>query len=303
MRVRYETQEMEQKINLLEQEQALTQEKLSRSKLFRNSLFGGFIALTAILTLLYLRYRMGKKYQEELKNKNKKLEELSKEKSEYLHIAAHDLKSPLSSILGLAELMKDEFTSANEMRQHAEFIYISAFRMHDLIKQFLNVDAIESGEKMVKSRQVDLAHSIVQVIEHFKYRAQWKDIQLSVDLPDGGLNVNADPSIFREIIDNLISNAVKYSPKGKQIWVKGIDLKQKIRIEVIDEGPGISEKDQQYLFQKFKRLTPEPTEGEGSTGLGLYIAKKMTNAMDGNLWCESDGETGSTFILELPKSS
>lgn len=302
MRVRYETQELEQQIELLEQKQALYSAKLSRSQLYRNSLIGGFIALFAILTLLYLRYRTGKKYQNELQKKNKKLEELSKEKSEYLHIAAHDLKSPLSSILGLAELMKDEVTSADEAKQHAEFIYISAFRMHDLIKQFLNVDAIESGDKMLKIRSVDLTHDIQQVVEHFKYRAKWKDLQIQVNLPEERLNAMADPSIFREVLDNLISNAVKYSPRGKQIWVQGSTNNQNIRIAVKDEGPGISEEDQQYLFQKFTRLTSEPTEGEGTTGLGLYIAKKMTDAMNGKIWCESDGSRGSTFIVELPKS-
>lgn len=303
MRARYETQEMEQQIELLEQEQALYQSRLSRSQLFRNSLIGSFIALSIILALLYLRYRTGKEYQAELQSKNEKLEELSKEKSEYLHIAAHDLKSPLSSILGLAELMKDEVTSTEEAKQHAEFIYISAFRMHDLIKQFLNVDAIESGNRMVKIRSVDLKHDVLQIVEHFKYRAQWKDLKIHVELAEEKLNAMADPSIFREILDNLISNAVKYSPQGKQIWVKGTSTDQKIRIEVKDEGPGISSDDQQLLFKKYTRLTPEPTGGEGTTGLGLYIAKKMTEAMNGEIWCESDGMNGSTFIIELPKSS
>lgn len=301
MRARYETQELERQVELLQQKQALSEAELFNSRVLRNSLIGGFIALLIILVLLLTRYRAGKKYQTELKHKNKKLEELSEEKSEYLHIAAHDLKSPLSSILGLAEIMKDSEMSAEEAQEHAEFIYISAFRMHDLIKQFLDVNAIESGKKLAEIQQVDLTHIIHQVIEHYKYRAKWKDIKLKPDLQED-LTAMADPLLFREVLDNLVSNSIKYSKKNTNVQIRGRYQNQQVRVEVEDEGPGLSEEDQQNLFKKFKRLTPEPTEGEGSTGLGLYITKKMVDAMDGEIWCESDGSNGSTFLVELPKS-
>lgn len=300
MRARYETQEMEQQIELLEQDQQLHEAELARGRVLRNSLFGGSGALLIILGLLYLRYRAGKRHEELLQAKNKRLEELSEEKSEYLNIAAHDLKTPLSSIMGLAEMMKDPEYSLEETRQHAEFIYISSFRMLDLIKQFLDVNAIESGKKLAEVRPVDLAPTVEQIVEHYKYRAQWKEIEIKKEIKSPKLPAIADPSSFQEVMENMVSNAVKYSPRGKQVWIRSECRDHTLRIEVEDEGPGLSEEEQQLLFKKFKRLGPEPTEGEGSTGLGLYIAKKMMDAMNGKIWCESTPGKGATFIVELP---
>ncbi len=303
MRAQYETREMEQQIELLEQEQQLREAELARTKGFRNSLIGGSVALLIILSLLLLRYRAGKKHEALLLAKNKQLEDLSEEKSEYLHIAAHDLKSPLSSIIGLAELIKDTESSPEEMRNHAEYIYISAFRMLDLIKQFLDVNAIESGKKLAEVRPVDLSPTLQKVIEHYKYRANWKDIDIKVELKSEQLPAVADPTIFREVMENILSNAVKYSPKDRKIRIRSESTDHVLRIAVEDEGPGLSKEDQHHLFQKFKRLSPNPTEDEGSTGLGLYIAKKMVDAMEGKIWCESRLGEGCTFVVELPAAN
>lgn len=300
MRARYESQEMEQQIELLQQSQKLQQAELDKARVFRNSLFGGSGALLLILALLFLRYRSGKKHEALLEVKNKQLEELSEEKSEYLHIAAHDLKTPLSSILGLSELIKDTESASEETRKHAEYIYISAFRMLDLIKQFLDVNAIESGRKLAEVRPVDLSSTMEEVVKHYMYRAKWKDLTIKLEQNSDCLPAIADPSIFQEVMENILSNAVKYSPKGKRIWIRNRCLEHTLRIEVKDEGPGLSREDQQQLFQKFKRLSPNPTADEGSTGLGLYIVKKMTDAMEGKIWCESRLGEGCTFIVELP---
>lgn len=300
MRARYESQEMQQEIELLQQEQKLQQAELARARVLRNSLIGGSAALLVILGLLFLRYRAGRKHETLLQAKNKQLQELSEEKSEYLNIAAHDLKTPLGSILGLAELIKDTESASDETRQNAELIYISAFRMLDLIKQFLDVNAIESGKKLADIRPVDLAPVIDKIVKHYTYRAKWKDIEIIAEQNARPLPAIADPSVFREVMENIVSNAVKYSPRGKRVWIRSECLNHTLRIEVEDEGPGLSEEDQQQLFQKFKRLSPDPTENEASTGLGLYIVKKMMDAMDGSVWCESRPGEGCTFIVELP---
>lgn len=302
MRAKYETREMEQQIELLQQEQKLQQAELAKARVLRNSLIGGSLALLAILGLLFLRFRAGRKHEALLQAKNEQLEELSEEKSEYLNIAAHDLKTPLSSIMGLAELIKDNESNTEEVRQDAEFIYISAIRMLDLVKQFLDVNAIESEKKLAENRPVDLAPVMDRVVEHYRYRSEWKDIDIKLERDSAGLPAVADPSLFQEVMENLISNAVKYSPKGSRITIRS-KCQDTIRIEVEDEGPGLSEEDQQQLFQKFKRLSPEPTEREGSTGLGLYIVKKMVDAMKGEVWCESRPGAGCTFIVELPLDS
>ncbi|SMO94016.1 tetratricopeptide repeat-containing sensor histidine kinase [Gracilimonas mengyeensis] len=300
MRARYQTTEMEQKIELLNKEQKIKEADLARAKLFRNSLIGGSTALLIILMLLYTRFRASKKHERELQEKNKRLEELSEEKSEYLHIAAHDLKTPLSGILGFSELIKDPDCPPEEIREHARFIHISAYRMLDLIKQFLDVNAIESGKKMAEVEPINLYPELKQVLEHYEYRAKWKNISLIEELHSECLPAIADSSIFQEVMENVLSNAVKYSPKGSRVWIRSEQCTEFLRIAVIDEGPGLSEDEQKQLFQKFKRLSPDPTEGEGSTGLGLYIVKKMMDAMNGKVWCESTPGEGSTFYIELP---
>ena len=111
-----------------------------------------------------------------------------------------------------------------------------------------------------------------------------------------------DKNIGEQIFDNLISNAIKYSPLGKTIWVRIFKANQYIRCEIQDQGAGLGENELAKLFGKFSRLTPKPTGGEGSTGLGLFIVKKLVEAMKGKVWCESKVGEGSIFIVELPSS-
>jgi two-component system, sensor histidine kinase and response regulator len=110
----------------------------------------------------------------------------------------------------------------------------------------------------------------------------------------------ADATFMHEIVENLISNAIKYSPHGKFVVVRVMRTLHAIRLEVQDEGEGISEEDMKKLFGKFVRLSARPTGGEHSTGLGLSIVKKMVEAMKGKVWCESELGKGAMFIVELP---
>jgi signal transduction histidine kinase len=106
-----------------------------------------------------------------------------------------------------------------------------------------------------------------------------------------------------EVLDNLISNAVKYSPQGKNIYIRLNISNEAVAVEVQDEGPGLSDEDKKHLFGKFARLSARPTAGEHSTGLGLSIVKRMVEAMNGRVWCESELGKGAKFCVELPKAS
>ena len=114
--------------------------------------------------------------------------------------------------------------------------------------------------------------------------------------------VGRAPAVMVQVLENLVSNAVKYSPPGKNIFVRLKRLPAAARCEVQDEGPGLSAEDQKKLFGKFARLSAKPTGGEHSTGLGLSIVKKMVEAMKGQVWCESEPGKGATFIVSLPAS-
>lgn len=241
---------------------------------------------------------------QELESLNNRLEEASREKSEILGIVAHDLKSPLSGIQGLAELVQMGIDEASS-QQAAHEIYRAAERMFLLITNLLNVNAIETGSMAINPVELDLCFAAESIVEEYTLRASAKEIAIVLDTPEKPLYALADEFALPQVIENLVSNAVKYSPQNSTVCVRvreslPVENATMIRLEVQDEGPGISEKDQEKLFGKFSRLSAQPTGGEHSTGLGLNIAKKIVEAMKGKIWCESELGRGSTFIIELP---
>lgn len=253
----------------------------------------------------------------ELVEKNIELLSLNEEKNEFLGIAAHDLKNPLTGIMGIGEMMEymseDGFTS--EQIQHlGHSIAVSAERMFGLIRNLLDVNAIERGGWQLLMEHVDSIPLVEKCLDRYAHRAADKDITLHKIYEAASMLVVADALALEQILENLISNAVKYSPLGKNVFVRvrrpirrtiaSPQASTFVQIEVADEGPGISAEDQQKLFGKFARLSAQPTGGEHSTGLGLSIVKKLVEAMEGRVWCESnldEGVPGATFVVELPE--
>ena len=134
----------------------------------------------------------------------------------------------------------------------------------------------------------------------YQMRAMAKNIRLQLEVEDEGAVAMADENAVEQILDNLISNAIKYSPQGTMVRC-GLKMSGgKVAMTVADQGPGLSEADQANLFKKFSKLTPRPTAGESSNGLGLWIVHRMAQSMDGNVECESELGKGTTFTLSLP---
>jgi signal transduction histidine kinase len=237
--------------------------------------------------------------------KNTQLKELNEEKNEFLGIAAHDLKNPLSGIQSIAEvLMMDESLAVETRRELLMHVVKSSERMFELIKNLLDVNAIERGGFQPELKATNIQQIATLAHEHYVSRAAQKNITITFT-SETTESVRADHAALEQVLDNLVSNAVKYSPHDKQIHTR-LRLAEggmRVRFEVQDEGPGISEQDKSKLFGKFARLSAQPTGGEHSTGLGLSIVKKMVEAMNGDVWCESELGKGATFILELPKSA
>jgi len=243
--------------------------------------------------------------EETLKQQNEALIHLNQEKNEFLGIAAHDLKNPLSSILGYAEEIQEAFDELpkSEILEFTSMIQISAQRMFQLINNLLDVNAIEVGKMNVMLKMVNILPILQSSILYYRKRAHEKRIQLHTGEIFGTKETFlawADTGTLHQVLDNLLSNALKYSPTGKNLYLRLIKTEQYIRCEIQDEGPGLSVEDQQKLFSKFTRLTPKPTQGEHSTGLGLYIVKKLVEAMKGRVWCETELGRGATFIIEFP---
>jgi signal transduction histidine kinase len=243
-----------------------------------------------------------------LERQNVELTELNNEKNEFLGIVAHDLKNPLSGIRGLADMIitLDGLSEAQKQEMLSTIVQ-SSERMFELINNLLDVNSLERGGKQFDATDIDLAFAAQCVTADYRTRAAQKNITLHYSTSVEKAMVIADEMATYQVIENIVSNAVKYSPHGKNVYVHVEPSTAKpdcMRVSVRDEGEGISAKDMGRLFGKFARLSAQPTGGEHSTGLGLSIVKKMVEAMNGRVWCESEAggglPTGATFIVELP---
>jgi two-component system, sensor histidine kinase and response regulator len=241
----------------------------------------------------------------ELQEKNEALIKLNQEKNEFLSIAAHDLKNPLFFIQGAADFIVGDYEMLPQEKviEFVSMISISSHHMLAILKNILNLNAIESGKMTISRCQVDILPTVRIVVEVYIERAKAKNITLQFQCEEKQYYAFVDNNLVHQILDNLISNAVKYSAHGKKIYVRLFQQERVVRCEVQDEGPGLSEADQQKLFSKFTRLTPEPTAQENSTGLGLFIVKKLVETMNGKVWCQSQLGQGATFIVEFPVNS
>jgi signal transduction histidine kinase len=177
----------------------------------------------------------------------------------------------------------------------------SANLMFDLVSNLLDVNRIEEGKMDLTLAPCDLWDTVRQTVEGYRQRARAKRIELHFEENNRPPVVAADTTQLVQIMDNLVSNAVKYSPSGKNIYVRVYQVDSRVRAEIKDEGPGISAEDQKRLFGKFARLSARPTAGEHSTGLGLAIVKRLVESMRGQVWCESHPGQGAAFIVELPE--
>ncbi len=246
--------------------------------------------------------------QEQLEDQNGRLTRLNDEKNEFLGIAAHDLKNPLNSIRGMAQMIRkrrDVELSDEDVDDMAHQIETSSNFMFEIITNLLDVNKIENGKLIVKPTNVNMTLSLGAVTNRYQAAAMKKNITMNVEIPDGDIQIYADPTLTIQVLDNVVSNAVKYSPFDKNVWVavsQHPDIKR-IRVMVKDQGPGFSEEDKKKLFGKFARLSAKPTGGEHSTGLGLSIVKRLAEAMEATIWCESELGKGATFYIDFPDIS
>jgi len=257
--------------------------------------------------LIRIKTHLQLKFSNELIiQKNARLEQLNIEKNEFLGIAAHDLKNPLSTIKGYAELM--ELDAANmtvdEIIEFANQIKSMSQYMFQIILDLLDMNAIEEGKMKMNPLDFEVVTVIMNGLSKFTAPSQKKNINIKFEPDSYSLKAYADVGRTQQVLDNLVSNALKFSPFDKNIYVKAYSYDtDTIYIEVKDEGPGISKEDQRKLFGKFTKLSARPTANENSTGLGLSIVKKIVENMGGKIWCESTLGKGASFIFTLPSST
>ncbi|MCX7006951.1 MAG: HAMP domain-containing sensor histidine kinase, partial [Kiritimatiellaeota bacterium] len=230
------------------------------------------------------------------------LHEALRLKTEFLNIAAHDLKNPLTGILGFSELLTqpDVHQKPADVVEMAQAINQSAHRMLYLIRNLLDVSRYESRQFQPNPVALDLVVVTQRLVSQNSARAAQKNITLHNEIT-GAAPAWADQTLTEQVMDNLLSNAIKFSPPGKSVFVRSRTEADSVLWEVQDQGPGLSAADKAKLFQKFSRLSARPTGGENSTGLGLSIVKLLVASMGGRVWCESELGRGATFIVALPQ--
>jgi signal transduction histidine kinase len=221
-------------------------------------------------------------------------------KTELLQIAAHDLKNPLQVVLGHAEMAEASIREGRPTGEFVGHIHQAAERMLGILTRLLDASAMDAGKLVLRPQHIDLADVARHVVETNGPAAQRKrqDLDLVVD---GELPVFADADRLVEVVENLVGNAIKYSPLSAKIVVTARRADGRAMVEVKDAGPGLSQDDKRRMFGRFQRLSATPTGGEPATGLGLSIAKQLAELMGGDVFAESAGPgQGARFTLSMP---
>lgn len=237
----------------------------------------------------------------ELLATNTELDEANRMKTQLLSMAAHDLKNPLGVILGYSDIILFDTPKGSDTEKYVQEMQSTAYRMNNLIGDLLDSAAMEMGNITLELDEFDFPALVSAIADRYQHSAAQKDQHFQLDIGEE-ISMLGDVRRLEQVFDNLISNAVKYSPFGKTIFLRVRKHQANARLEVRDEGPGMSEEDRQKLFGFFQRLSAQPTGGESSNGVGLAIVKKIVDLHKGSIWAESELGKGTTFIVELPIS-
>ena len=235
-----------------------------------------------------------------LKIAGDKLKQLAEDKDELLGILAHDLKNFLGGINMSAELISRQIERFKDERltQLSDNMIRSSSSAMAFVKEFLANSATDHGFT-VKLTAANLTEIAATAIGQYQEAARRKNIKIQTDFPREAVVALVDVSAIGQVLDNLISNALKFSPPGKKIFISVRSRNQHAECVIRDEGPGFTDDDKSRMFRRYGRLSARPTGGEPSTGLGLSIVRKLVRAMDGELLCESKPGQGATFTIRL----
>lgn len=235
---------------------------------------------------------------ESLSRRNLQLSELNHEKDTLMSIVAHDLKSPLNRISGLTDLLEMEGFDPQEQKTYIGMIKNATRAGLDLIKDLLDVNMLEENV-LPEYSTVTLSELLEEKMESLRPAAAQKKIRIDISASNHAVYTDAD--YLGRIIDNLVSNAIKFSDNNSVVSVTADIQEGKFQIRVKDNGPGFSEEDKRKLFQKFTKLSARPTGGESSNGLGLAIVKTLVDRLDGEIELHSQLKQGSEFVISFPQ--
>jgi signal transduction histidine kinase len=242
-----------------------------------------------------------------LKQKNDELTKLKQEKDEFLDII-WEIKAPLSAIKGLAEIISDpnEIIKSEEIAEYTIMIKDAASYISLLTEDFSFVNYVKSPNFRAHLEHTNIVELLQTNIFNYQERAKQKQLELHLILNESSCVAYIDPNLVEQLFNRLISNAIKFSASNKNICIRIIKQKETIRCEIQceiqDEKQNLNPADYERLASKFKQLNAKPHGREYPEDLGLFIVKKLVEAQQGQVWCESEVGKGATFIVEFPQS-
>ncbi len=236
---------------------------------------------------------------------NDSLQYLLNERKEFMGLAAHELKNPLSGILGIIDYLKEHecCESHVDVPPLIEMLEQSSINALDIVTSLLQDNRLEEGKVMLDFEEVNVCCICREVTKTYQARADAKKIKLAcLHSEQEEWMAYADPFSIKQIIDNLVSNAIKFSTSGCQVSVaiEACEDPSYFCMKICDDGPGISKDDQSKLFGRFSKLSNKPTANESTSGLGLSIVKKLVELNGGSISCHSQVGKGTSFIVKLP---
>ncbi len=311
MKNRFELEKYQEELKILSDESET--QKSSIKRLIIISFAGGLlvIILAMLVYFLFRSRNQKKRLNDELQLSSMLIEkqrnaliELNKEKDYFLKIVAHDIANQLANIKGLLTLIdyeKNEGFDRAKLDAYCESIDSITGNMILMVRKVLDVRNLDLAILTPDMKPVNASDLMKDLILSYKETARRKNIEIIVPDLDPEEKIVSDPQFLMQAMDNLLNNAIKFSPKNSQV---GIDLQKTNKaftISVFDNGPGIPPEEVGKLFEKYTQLSTKPTAGEHSTGLGLSIVRKYVRVMGGEVWQENRPEGGSVFRMELPQ--
>lgn len=233
------------------------------------------------------------------KNKNE-LEELQKQKDELFAMVIHDMKNPAGLIKGLVELLRSYDLSASEQGEVLDDLVETSRKIVALSQEVCKVMALESGHMNLNYETTSVENIIQLVARRNESAAKLKSMGIMLEIPSDLPEVHLDVNKIEDVVDNLVNNAIKYSHNGGKIRIRAYKQDKEMVVEVSDNGLGLSEEDIKNAFQRGAKLSARPTAGELSSGLGLWLVKRIVEEHKGRVWVRSALGRGSTFAFQLP---
>jgi two-component system phosphate regulon sensor histidine kinase PhoR len=227
---------------------------------------------------------------------DRRLEDL---RSQFVATISHELRTPLASLHGAAMTLREHELPAQTQDDLLEMIAEQSNRLANLVEEILVAGQLDSGSLSVVADTFDPEELVRGVVTAARSRVA-DERTIEVTVPPAVPKVHGDGERTRQVVLNLIDNAIKYSPSGGRIDVRLTPVGDHLRFSVQDEGLGIPVGEQERIFDKFYRLDPDQRRGIGGTGLGLYICRELVRSMHGRIWVDSEPGKGTTFAFELP---